>query len=54
MAGYYAAREAQEREAEEVCIGYDTELREFYERNPRITFKMWLTEWSAQYREAMA
>lgn len=44
MDGYYCAREAQEREAEAVTLNYETELREFYENNPRITFKTWLVE----------
>lgn len=43
MAGYYAAREAQERQCEEETLGYETEMREWYERNPRLTFKVWLT-----------
>ena len=42
MAGYYAAREAQEAEAEAYSGGYATELAEFYERNPRLTFRQWL------------
>lgn len=54
MAGYYAAREAQEMEAEAYSNGYAIELAEFYERTPRITFRTWLIEWSAGFREAMA
>lgn len=44
MDGYYAAREAQERQAEAETNGHDTELAEFYGRNPRITFRMYLIE----------
>lgn len=44
MDGYYAIREAQEREAEAVTLNYDTELAEYWERHPRITFRMYLTQ----------
>jgi hypothetical protein len=53
MASYYAAREAQEQEAERVTLSYDTELAEFYEANPRVTFRTWLVEYAASmgYRD---
>lgn len=44
MAGYYAAREAQETQAEAEACGYSTELAEFYERNPRLTFRRYLEQ----------
>lgn len=53
MAGYYAAREAQEAQCEAEAIGYETETREFYERNPRITFRQWL-EWNRRPEEVTA
>lgn len=42
MSGYYAAREAEEREAEAQSLGYATELSEWWQDHPRITFKEWL------------
>lgn len=44
MDGYYLARETQERQAEAETLGYDTELREFYSRVPRLTFKSYLIQ----------
>lgn len=54
MSSYYAAREVQEAEAERMSIGYDTELAEYYETHPRVTFRYWLTEYAAAmgYRSA--
>lgn len=53
MESYYTAREVQEREAEAFSMNYDAELAEFYELNPRVTFRRWLVEYSASmgYRE---
>jgi len=42
MAGYYAAREAQEQEAEAVAIGYATETAEYYRDHERLTFRKYL------------
>lgn len=42
MSGYYAAREAEEQEAEAASLGYATELAEWWAEHPRITFKQWL------------
>lgn len=44
MDGYYAAREVQERQAEEYSKGYATEEAEFYRLNPRLTFRTWLIQ----------
>lgn len=45
MSEYYAAREAQERRAEDYSAGYETERAEFYEAvETRVTFKAWLQE----------
>jgi len=55
MASYYAARDAQEAEAEAFSNGYATELAEFYTLNERVTFRRWLSEYAASmgYREGM-
>lgn len=42
MAGYYSAREAQDRQAEAATMQYDEELREYWERVPRLTFRRYL------------
>lgn len=42
MDGYYAAREAWERQAEAVTHGYETEMREYRQENPPPTFREWL------------
>jgi hypothetical protein len=43
MEEYYAAREAQERRAEDYSYGYETETNEFYAFiEERITFKDFL------------
>ncbi len=45
MAGYYAARNAQEERAEDYSAGYATELADFYAtQEERITFKAWLVQ----------
>lgn len=44
MESYYAAREAQERQAELYSFGYQTELSEFYSLHRRVTFREWLIE----------
>jgi hypothetical protein len=52
MSGYYAAREAQEREAEALTLGYDAELADYFRDHPRITFRSWLIEWNRREKEA--
>jgi phage terminase Nu1 subunit (DNA packaging protein) len=47
MASYYAAREAQDAEAESATQQYDAELAEFYGAHKRVTFREWLVEYSA-------
>lgn len=43
MTDYYAAREAQERRAEDWSLGYATETEQFYQEiEARLTFKAWL------------
>jgi hypothetical protein len=42
MAGYYAAREAWEIQAEAVTMNYDAELAEYAAANPRPTFRDFL------------
>lgn len=42
MAGYYSAREAQERQAEAATMDYESELREWFRDNPRLTFRRYL------------
>lgn len=42
MAGYYSAREAQERQAEAAAIGYAKELADWYRDHPRLTFRRYL------------
>lgn len=42
MRDYWQERQRQEMVAEESSMGYDTELKEYLEANPLITFKDWL------------
>lgn len=42
MEEYYAARDAQEHQAEMEGYGYSEETAEFYANHPRITFKEFL------------
>lgn len=40
---YYEMRDDQEVRAEDASLGYPTELKEFYDRELRVTFKRYLT-----------
>ncbi len=42
MSEYYAIRENQEQRAEQYGAGYATETAEFYQQEPRVTFKDFL------------
>jgi hypothetical protein len=42
MAGYYLAREAQDRQAEAATLQYQSELEDWYRVNPRLTFRKYL------------
>lgn len=44
MDGYYCLREHEEMQAEAITFGYDTELAEYWEANPRTTFREYLIQ----------
>ena len=39
---YYAARDAQQDQAEAEGVGYVQETQDFYDQHPKLTFKFWL------------
>lgn len=43
--GYRCARASAEAERERVCMGYQTEEREYDEKIPRTIFRRWIEQW---------